>query len=105
MQYTLVSYPILHYSTLFYLSHPACTLPVPFRCLTIAFSFSSYPHHCTTGKLLANIKSGYSYSDKREELEALGVVFKVLDPPSIVDFDFDTVFLALRLFKVGNSNL
>jgi hypothetical protein len=64
-----------------------------------------YLHHRTVGKLLANIKSGYSYSDKREELEALGVVFKVLDPPSIVDFDFDTVFLALGLFRVSEQSL
>ena len=29
------------------------------------------------GKLVSNIRSGYSYSDKRAELEPLGITYKV----------------------------
>ena len=54
-----------------------------------------------TGKLVSNIKSGYSYYDKRQELEAMGVVFKITGLSSITDFDFDSVLLALNVYKVS----
>jgi len=45
------------------------------------------------GKLVSNIRSGYSYSDKRAELEPLGIAYKVTEAPR--EFTFPVIKAAL----------